>query len=105
VLSKTEAIQKARLLQELLEKQEIPVQKIFLFGSSARDTTHQWSDIDIAIICSEFLETPFKEYCTIARHAYAIDPRIALLYFRPEHFANPLSSVVREVQKEGIVIE
>ncbi len=104
MLSKNEALQKAHVLRELLRGQDIPVQKFYLFGSAVRETTHRWSDIDIAIVCAPFQKNPLEEYRVIARHAYAVDPRISLLYFRPEHFGNPLSSIVREVKREGIAV-
>lgn len=35
-----------------LEKQGIPIQKAYLFGSWAKGKQHKWSDVDLAIISS-----------------------------------------------------
>jgi predicted nucleotidyltransferase len=105
VLSTLEALRMARSLRLLLVREQIPLQGLYLFGSAARGTTHKWSDVDIAIVCNPFKKTPLEEHCTIASHAYSIDPRITILYFRPEHFASLVSGVVREVKREGILVE
>jgi predicted nucleotidyltransferase len=105
VLSKLDAIGMARKLRLLLEEQGVPVISVHLFGSAARGTMHRWSDVDIAVVCHSFKENPLREYCVVAARAYGIDPRISILYFRPEHFANPLSGIAQEVRREGIVVE
>jgi len=95
----------ARKLRLLIEEQKIPLKMLYLFGSAARGDMRKWSDVDIAVICRDFDETPLKEYCAIAKLAYKIDPRISILYFRENHFDNPWSGVVREVKREGIGVE
>ncbi len=45
--------------QSLIE-QGVPVEHLWLFGSYANGVPHQYSDIDIAVFSSSFIENPFE---------------------------------------------
>ena len=42
--------QKLKKLEQKLRDNQIQFQSLFLFGSSARGTAHEWSDIDVAVV-------------------------------------------------------
>jgi uncharacterized protein len=73
----------------------------YLFGSHAKGTSHQWSDIDLAIISPDFSEDLYEERLVLMRLAAAIDDRIEPKPFRPEMFT-PIEPLVDEIQKHGL---
>jgi predicted nucleotidyltransferase len=53
-----------RIAQELrkrLLQKGYPIRSVLLYGSIAHEQAHEWSDIDIAIVCDPCMETRFKE--------------------------------------------
>ncbi len=73
----------------------------YLFGSHAKGTSNQWSDIDLAIVSSDFSEDLYEERLVLMRLAAEIDDRIEPKPFRPEMF-NPIEPLVDEIQKYGL---
>ena len=73
----------------------------YLFGSYAQGTAGKWSDIDIAIISSDFSDDMFEDRLKLMHLASAIDDRIEPKPFKKELFTadDPL---VNEIQKHGI---
>jgi len=58
----------------------------YLFGSHAKGTSNQWSDIDLAIVSPDFSEDLYEERLVLMRLAAEIDDRIEPKPFRPEMF-------------------
>jgi predicted nucleotidyltransferase len=83
------------------------IQKIFkiddayLFGSYAKGTAGKWSDIDIAIVSSDFSDDLFEDRLKLMRLASAVDDRIEPKPFKKELF-NADDPLVDEIQKNGI---
>lgn len=102
--SKAEALMLAKKLKELLLSQNIPVENVFLFGSSVHEKTDPWSDIDVAIVHHPFLASRFEERTAIRRSRRALDLRIETVSFRPEDFNNAYFALAREVKKNGIKV-
>lgn len=102
--TKTEALDLAKRFKEILISRNIPVEKVFLFGSSAREETHAWSDIDIAIVHRPFLASHFDERVAIRRARRPLDLRIETVAFRPEDFDNKYFTLAQEVKEHGISV-
>ena len=79
------------------------ISRAFIYGSYARGNASQWSDIDVALISSDFTEDLFEERIVLMKLALTIDDRIEPSLFRPEDFntGNPL---VNEISTFGIEI-
>jgi predicted nucleotidyltransferase len=77
------------------------VDSAYLFGSHAKGTSNQWSDIDLAIISPDFSDDLYDERLTLMRLAVDIDDRIEPKPFRPEMFT-PMEPLVDEIQKHGL---
>lgn len=73
--------------------------KIYLFGSYARQTNHEESDIDIAVILPEF-DNPMDVQLELMRLRRRIDSRIEPHPFRERDF-NRSNPVVEEIIKYG----
>jgi predicted nucleotidyltransferase len=73
----------------------------YLYGSYARGTSSKWSDIDIAIVSSDFSDDLFAERLTLMQMAASIDDRIEPKPYKKELF-NLNDPLVAEIQKNGI---
>jgi predicted nucleotidyltransferase len=102
--SKKEALRLVRLLRETLVRQHVPVRQVFLFGSVAKGIPHQWSDIDVAVICDPFKASKHEENMEVRKARRGIDIRISPLCFHPEEMDNKYSTIVQEVKRYGIAV-
>ena len=100
-----EAIGIVRRLKRTLEAEGVPVQRVFLFGSLANGKSHEWSDIDVAVVHEPFLDTTGKEKSHLFERGKSCDVRIELLSFRPDDFMNRYSSLAQEVHTHGVEVE
>lgn len=73
--------------------------QVFLFGSCAKGTNHEDSDIDIAVILKEF-DNQLDIQLELMRLRRKIDSRIEPHPFREKDF-NITSPIVNEILKHG----
>lgn len=71
-----------RYIEEL--RKTIRVEKVFLFGSYATRTEHDYSDIDIAVISPDFDGGSERDYLILGRAAIKVTPLIEARPYRPE---------------------
>lgn len=86
---------------EALRTYGIHVESAYLFGSCARGTERKWSDIDVAIVSSDFSADRFEEGVRLMKLSSRIDSRIEPVPFRPSTFIDE-DPLVWEIKKEGI---
>jgi len=85
---------------EQIQKKYI-IDDAYLYGSFAKGTAGKWSDIDIAVVSSDFSGDLFEDRLILMRLASTIDDRIEPTAFKKEFFdAN--DPLVDEIQKNGI---
>jgi predicted nucleotidyltransferase len=77
------------------------IDNAYLYGSFAKGTSNKWSDIDIAIISSDFSDDLFDDRLALMRLAATIDDRIEPRPFRRNLF-NRNDPLADEIQKNGI---
>lgn len=101
-MDKTDAVNIAEQYASVI-KTNFECKQIFLFGSYAKGTHHEESDIDIAVILKAF-ENPIEVQLKLMRLRRKIDSRIEPHPFREIDFniANP---VAYEILKHGVGIE
>lgn len=95
-----------RLVKKYLKevkKSGIKIQKAYIYGSYASGKETRESDIDIAIISSDFTGDRFKDALKLKALRWKIDLRIEPMPITQEDFTedNPL---VNEILKHGIPI-
>ncbi|MBI2908475.1 MAG: nucleotidyltransferase domain-containing protein [Chloroflexi bacterium] len=83
----------------------ICVEAIVLFGSYAKGTPHEWSDVDVAVISPDFEGMPISRrqeiIAQLSLHSY---PRLAPLGFSSSEYHNPRSaSFLTEIIRNGKV--
>jgi uncharacterized protein len=80
-------------------KNNFDCRQIFLFGSYAKGTNSEESDIDIAVVLGEF-ENPFEIQLELMRLRRGIDSRIEPHPFRESDF-NSSNPVAFEIMQHG----
>lgn len=93
-----ELIQK--YIQELLK--QIPVKLVILYGSYAKGTPRDWSDIDLVVVSSAFGGGTEEDYLLLSRVARKITPQIEAIPLRPEDLENyEKGDFIDEILKNG----
>jgi predicted nucleotidyltransferase len=101
-MKREEGIRLARRFKKLLLERGYPIQRVILFGSVAKNTTHQWSDIDIAVVTNPFNASRIEEGTDILLASMDIDTRIETVTLRPEDFKRPFFGLGKELEKTGV---
>jgi len=93
-------LHKARKYLRLVEKEGIKVDRAYIYGSWAKHTQKEWSDIDIAIISRTFSGQKTRYWDILLPLVKEVDWRIEPMPFTPKRFIdeNPL---VWEIKKTG----
>jgi uncharacterized protein len=84
-------------------KYNIHIQQAVLFGSYAKGTNNEWSDIDVAIVSSDFIGLRYLDNQKISRPKLNISYDLETHPFRPEDF-NEDNPFVKEILSSGVRI-
>ena len=84
-----------------LASNDLRFKAVYLFGSSAKGKAHRWSDIDLAIVSSDFCGDSFEDSKRLFPFILEVDTAIEVHPFRPADFStsNPF---VKEIIGTGI---
>jgi predicted nucleotidyltransferase len=84
-----------------LSRHNIPIREAILFGSYAKGTSQEWSDIDIALVSEIFGGDWISDKDKIRKITLSVSSEIEVLPFSPADFdsKNPF---VKEILKTGI---
>lgn len=100
-MDKAEAIIKIQQYRFLL-KDYLDVDKVYLFGSYAKETNREDSDIDVAIVVNSIKGDYFSTTPLIWKLRRQIDDRIEPIIIEKD---NDSSGFLEEIQKSGIEIK
>lgn len=94
-----------RSYREALEASGVPVEKVYLYGSVARDEATEDSDIDVAVVCMPFGATRHEENMVLRHVRWGVDLRISPYCLHPDDFTDrsffPLAG---EVERTGVEV-
>jgi predicted nucleotidyltransferase len=87
-----------------IEEQGVHLREVILYGSFAKGTQHEWSDIDVALVADEFTGLGFIDYelfpyIGIKKPYIRIEPKTY-----PTDYFREGDPFIREIKKDGIVI-
>ncbi len=85
-------------------KQRKKINMAYVYGSQAKGKAKEWSDIDVAIVSSDFSADFFEERLALMRLASQIDDRIEPWPFTPETFISN-DPLVNEIKRTGVRVE
>ena len=100
IMDKGEAIEKVKEYKLLLKK-HFPIEKVYLFGSFAKNTNRVDSDIDVAIVVNHIEGDYFSIHPLLWKLRRQIDDRIEPVLIEKD---NDNGDFLSEVQKYGIEI-
>ena len=82
----------------------LPIERAILFGSHAKGTADESSDIDIAIISPTFTDMPrVDSFVLLMREARSLKVDIQPLPFAPDDLAEP-TGILEEILRTGMDI-
>jgi len=85
----------------LLRKEGLVVEKGILFGSRAKGTAKDYSDIDLCVVSPEFGEDPIAETVRLKSLTWNIDPSIEVVPYSPQDLAVEEDPLAYEITKYG----
>ena len=88
-----------RFLRAMRQRQR--VEAVYLYGSQAKGTATDWSDIDLAVVSQDFSADHFQERLALMRLAAQIDVRIEPHPFTPQDF-NANDPLASEIRRTGV---
>lgn len=88
---------------DLLNKNNIPIEKAFLFGSYSAGRQNQFSDIDIAVVSKVFEGIRIKDRSKIRKITLSVSSLLEVLPFNPKDFNND-DPLAKEIMETGIQI-
>ncbi len=102
MVTRESAIKTARLFVSDCKLNGLVFHKVFLFGSAAKNTTHEWSDIDLLLISDQFSDNVFEnlklyskiniKYPVIETHPFP-----TRYYYEGDDFINEISKDTIEI--------
>ncbi len=106
------AIRTEEIIRRVIEslQQKVRVQQAILFGSHARGEADAWSDVDLAVISSDFSRLTHRKLIDLlAEVALAVDPSVEIRPYtprdlkeaRPTNFLGHILAVGNLVYKDG----
>ena len=105
MLTRNAAIETARNYARDIEKHGVFLRAAFLYGSFAKGTQHEWSDIDVALVADDFTGLPEDHY----RFPYmgGIDKNYTLIETKtyPTDYFNQGDPFIEEIIHTGIKIK
>ena len=87
----------------ILKKDNLPIQKAFIYGSYAKGTPTKWSDIDVCIVSQKFTNTWKAIEYLWSRRPFDLNYTIEPIGFSSRDFHDG-SPLVDEIKKTGIEI-
>lgn len=94
----------AKKFKELLLSKGYPIHRVVLFGSVARDSATENSDIDIAVVTEPFHASRMREGGDILLASKDIDLRIETVTLHPEDFSRPFFTLAHEIERTGVEV-
>ncbi|MBU1085703.1 MAG: nucleotidyltransferase domain-containing protein [Candidatus Beckwithbacteria bacterium] len=103
-MQQKQAIQLAKKYISLVKKKGVPVTKAYLFGSYAKNTAKNYSDLDISIISPVFGKNWINEGVRLSMIAGKLDERIEPHPMTSKDMANKYNPLAYEIKTHGILL-
>ena len=87
---------------QLLKQQGFSVSRAILFGSYAKGRANPDSDIDIAVVSTQFGQDITKEMMMLRKIALKVDSHIEPVPIRPDALEDNFSTLAQEIKRFGI---
>ena len=96
-------VEKIEEFIKALKRENINVSKVILYGSRASGTSHEYSDIDVAVVSSDFGKDRFEEGARLFKIACRIDTLIEPVPVSLESYEKDAwIPLIHEIREKGI---
>lgn len=102
-LDRDQVIAEIKRFIELLEDNNIHIEQAVLFGSYAKGTANEWSDVDIALVSDNFSGIRFYDRQKMIPFLRNFNGFIETHPFKPEDFVEE-SLFAKEILQHGIKV-
>jgi uncharacterized protein len=92
----------AKLFIASLKEEKIDVSEAYLFGSVVTGFANPDSDIDIAVVSSDFQGMPFYDIKKISKHRRKIDLRLEVHPFSKKDVESDPPQFFLKIRREGV---
>jgi len=104
MLTQNGAIKRVKNYAKEINKKGVTLRKVILYGSFAKGTQHEWSDIDVALVADNFTGITFLDkklfpYIGIKEPYIRIEPKTY-----PTDYFTESDPFIEEIKKTGIEI-
>ncbi|TSC92777.1 MAG: DNA polymerase beta domain-containing protein [Candidatus Berkelbacteria bacterium Licking1014_7] len=100
-MTKLDAIKIGKNYKTELEKNNIPVSAMYLFGSFARGKQREGSDIDFCVVSNNFGKNDFEEMVAINQIGKKVSPFIEAFPVSEKDFLDGSNPIGVEAKKTG----
>lgn len=100
-LTQREVHNVVRRYKHHLHKENIPFTMLYLFGSYAKKNTHDWSDVDVAVVGKQFGKNYIKESVRLNTIADRVHPLLEAHPCTPAILDDPYSTFADEIRTHG----
>ena len=90
--------------KKLLQADNLPILKLYVFGSYAKGNAREGSDIDVAVVSSQFRSQWSALDYLYSKLPYGLGWTIEPVGFSPSDFENKYSSLVSEIKNYGVEV-
>lgn len=104
VIVSNEIVEKVKKFLNMVSDSGVHLERAILFGSHAKGTASEWSDIDVALISKDFTGIGFYDRKRVNPFIIKTDSRIEPHPFRPEDFTSD-NPFVDQIIKDAIEIQ
>lgn len=101
---KNEALIIVGRLVEMAVAGGVRIERAYLFGSFARGTPREWSDIDVALVSPDFTGTAFYDRQRLIPFLLRVDTRLEIHPFRTDDFTDD-NGFAAEIMKHGVELK
>lgn len=98
-------------IEEIIKKYSIvvaakwPITRMIVFGSYAKGTSHEYSDIDVCVVSPKLGNQVFDEMVALDKLTSTIDDRIEAHPMSPSDLDNKYDVLATEIRKYGIEVK
>ncbi|MFH1030420.1 MAG: nucleotidyltransferase domain-containing protein [bacterium] len=87
----------------VLKKDRLPINRVIIFGSQAKHSARQDSDIDVCVISPKFKDD-FKALHYLLMKSYEVEGMIEPHPFHPKEFVDD-DPLVWEIKRTGVIVK
>jgi uncharacterized protein len=88
----------------LKKEHNLPVKKVYLYGSYAKNKQRDWSDVDVCIVSPKFKRIDSISYLFRRRRMEDVRNSIEPIGFSPNDFKDKYDSLINEIKTTGIEV-